>query len=266
MLAPPSCDGLISYVGHEALARDLANLRAALDGTQAVDAFITAASPGVIEMFMPNRYYHTDEDYLTAVADAMKQEYDAIADAVFLVQLDCPDLAAGWEQQPAEVTLEDFRKQVSHRLELIEYATRDIPPERLRMHVCWGNYEGPHHRYLPLASIVDLVLRARPAAICLEAANPRHEHEWAVFRDVRLPDDKVLVAGVIDTTTNFIEHPELVAQRITRFAEVAGKERVLAGADCGFATFAARPLVDPQIAWAKLASLTEGARIANREL
>ena len=214
---------------------------------------------------MLNRYYHTDEDYLTAVADAMKQEYDAIADAGFLVQLDCPDLAAGWEQQPAEVTLEDFRKQVSHRLELMS-SPRGISRRNGSGCTCAGQLRRSSSPRPAAGQHRGSGAACRPAAICLEAANPRHEHEWAVFRDVRLPDDKVLVAGVIDTTTNFIEHPELVAQRITRFAEVAGKERVLAGADCGFATFAARPLVDPQIAWAKLASLTEGARIANREL
>lgn len=265
-LAPPSCDGPVSYLGHELLARDIENLRVAVADHPVVEVFMTAASPGVIEMFMPNHYYRRDEDYLLALAEAMKEEYDAIAAAGFLVQLDCPDLAAGWENQPPGTTLAEFRRQVATRLELIDYATRDIPPERLRMHLCWGNYEGPHHHDLPLANIIDLVLRARPAALCLEAANPRHEHEWAVFKDVPLPEGKVLIPGVLDTTTNYIEHPELVAQRITRFAEVVGRQRVIAGSDCGFATFAARPLIDPQIAWAKLATLTEGARLASTML
>ncbi|MBV9010727.1 MAG: cobalamin-independent methionine synthase II family protein [Pseudonocardiales bacterium] len=266
ILEPPSCDGPVSYLGHELLARDIENLRVAVADHPVVEVFMTAASPGVIEMFMPNHYYHRNEDYLLALADAMKEEYDAIAAAGFLVQLDCPDLAAGWENQPPGTTLAEFRRQVATRLELIDYATRDIPPERLRMHLCWGNYEGPHHHDLPLANIIDLVLRARPAALCLEAANPRHEHEWAVFKDVPLPEGKVLIPGVLDTTTNYIEHPELVAQRITRFAEVVGRQRVIAGSDCGFATFAARPLIDPRIAWAKLATLAEGARLASEML
>ncbi|MGH3718842.1 MAG: cobalamin-independent methionine synthase II family protein [Pseudonocardiaceae bacterium] len=266
MLAPPSCNGPVSYIGHEALARDIENLHAAMVGQPAAETFMTAASPGVIEMFMPNRHYRLDEDYLVALADAMKEEYDAIAAAGFLVQLDCPDLAVGWTQQPPEVTVADFRKHVATRLELIDYATRDIPPDRLRMHLCWGNYEGPHHHDLPLTDIIDLVLGARPAGLCLEAANPRHEHEWAVFEDVRLQEGKILIPGVLDTTTNYIEHPQLVAQRIGRFAEMVGRHRVIAGSDCGFATFAALPLVDPQIAWAKLATLTEGARLASEVL
>jgi 5-methyltetrahydropteroyltriglutamate--homocysteine methyltransferase len=266
ILAPPSCNGPVSYRGHELLARDLENLRAAVAEHPAVEAFMTAASPGVIEMFMPNHHYPREEDYLLALAEAMKEEYDAIAGAGFLVQLDCPDLASGWEQQPPGTTLAEFRRQVTTRLELIDYATRDIPPERLRMHLCWGNYEGPHHHDLPLADIIDLVLRARPAALCLEAANPRHEHEWAVFQDVPLPEGKILIPGILDTTTNYIEHPELVAQRITRFAETVGRHRVIAGSDCGFATFAAAPLIDPRIAWAKLAALAEGARLASEML
>jgi len=265
-LSPPSCNGPVSYIGHDAVARDIENLRAALADQPVTETFMTAASPGVIEMFMPNHHYRSDEDYLVALADAMKAEYDAIAAAGFLVQIDCPDLAAGWEQQPPDATVADFRKQVVMRLELIDHATQDISPERLRMHLCWGNYEGPHHHDLPLTNIIDLVLRARPAAICLEAANPRHEHEWTVFADVRLPEGKILIPGVLDTTTNYIEHPELVAQRISRFAEVIGRQRVIAGSDCGFATFAARPLVDPRIAWAKLAVLVDGARLASERL
>ena len=266
ILTPPSCNGPVFYIGHEAVARDIVNLRAAVADQSVTEIFMTAASPGVIEMFMPNNHYRLDEDYLVALADAMKEEYDAIAAAGFLVQVDCPDLAAGWERQPPEATLAGFRKQVATRLELIDHATRDIPPERLRLHLCWGNYEGPHHHDLPLADIIDLVLRARPAAICLEAANPRHEHEWAVFEDVRLPEGKILIPGVLDTTTNYIEHPQLVAQRISRFAEVVGRQRVIAGSDCGFATFAALPLVDRRIAWAKLATLAEGARLASEVL
>ncbi|MCO6008421.1 cobalamin-independent methionine synthase II family protein [Actinoallomurus purpureus] len=262
-LAQPSCDGPVSYAGRESLDRDLAGLKAATADREVADVFMTAASPGVIEMFMPNRYYPSESEYLAALADAMKEEYDTIVAAGFLLQLDCPDLAAGWEQSERGTTLEQFRHKVARRVELIDHATRDIPPDRMRMHVCWGNYEGPHHHDLPLIEIIDLVLRARPAGLCVEAANPRHEHEWEIFTEVDLPDDKVLVPGVVDTTTNYIEHPELVAQRIRRYADVVGPERVIAGTDCGFASFAAVPLVDPKIAWAKLGVVSEGAKLAS---
>lgn len=263
-MALPSCDGPVAYAGREALDRDLAALRAATAEREVADVFMTAASPGVVGMFMPNRYYPSESEYLEAVADAMKEEYDAIAAAGFLLQLDCPDLAAGWEQSEPGTTLEAFRDRVARRIELIDHATRDIPADRLRMHVCWGNYEGPHHRDLPLVEIIDLVLRARPAGLCVEAANPRHEHEWEIFTEVPLPDGKVLIPGVVDTTTNYIEHPELVAQRIRRYADAVGPERVIAGTDCGFASFAAMPLVDPKIAGAKLAVVAEGAKLASR--
>ena len=226
--------------------------------------FVTAASPGVIEMFMPNQYYPSGPEYLTAVADAMKEEYDAIVAAGFLLQLDCPDLAAGWEQSSPDTTLEQFRDKVARRVELIDHATRDIPPDRMRMHVCWGNFEGPHHHDIPFVEIADIVLRARPAGLCVEAANPRHEHEWEIFTKLGLPAGKVLIPGVVDTTTNYIEHPELVAQRIRRYADLVGAERVIAGTDCGFASFAAAPLVDPRIALAKLAAVAEGAKLASQ--
>jgi 5-methyltetrahydropteroyltriglutamate--homocysteine methyltransferase len=259
----PSCVGPVAYTDRSMLDADIANLRAAAG--DATDTFMSAASPGVIEMFMANRYYPTTEDYLFALADAMKQEYDAIAQAGLVLQLDCPDLACEWSIGP-ETTTAEFRKVVAKRLEALDHATRDIPPEQLRIHLCWGNYEGPHQIDVPLADIIDLVLAARPTAVSFEGANPRHEHEWKVFEDVKLPDGKVVIPGVLDSTTNYIEHPELIAQRLTRYAGVVGRNNVIAGSDCGFATFAAFVPVDPRITWAKLAAMAEGARLASQEL
>jgi 5-methyltetrahydropteroyltriglutamate--homocysteine methyltransferase len=263
IMANPSCDGPVAYLDQSQVQADIANLLAAADG--ATEVFMSAASPGVIEMFMANRYYPSTEEYLFALADAMKQEYDAISQAGLILQLDCPDLACEWALGPEQSTAE-FRQVVAQRIEALDYATRDIPPDRLRMHLCWGNYEGPHHTDVPLADIIDLVLAARPAAVSFEAANPRHEHEWTVFEQVKLPEGKALIPGVLDSTTNYIEHPELVAQRIIRYAGVAGRENVIAGSDCGFATFAAFVPVDPKITWAKLAAMAEGARLASQQL
>ena len=264
--AAPACTGPIAYTGLDAVRRDCENLRAALQGVAPAETFMSAASPGVISLFLENQYYPSHEAYLFALADAMKAEYDAIHRAGFLLQVDCPDLAAGRHTQFADAGLDEFRKNVALHVEALNHALGDIPPDRLRLHLCWGNYEGPHHRDVPLADIIDIVLAARPAAISFEAANPRHEHEWAVFRDVALPDGKVLIPGVLDSTTNFIEHPELVAQRIARFAGLVGRENVIAGTDCGFATFAGRSAVDPRITWAKLQAMAEGARLASAQL
>jgi 5-methyltetrahydropteroyltriglutamate--homocysteine methyltransferase len=263
--AMPACDGPVSYRDTDGVRADIANLRAATDGAGAADAFLSAASPGVIAFFLADRHYDSHEEYLFAIADAMKAEYDEIHRAGLVLQLDCPDLAITRHRIGAE-SVEDFRRFVALHIEAIDHATRDIPPEALRMHVCWGNYEGPHHRDVPLRDIVDLVLGGRPAAVSFEAANPRHAHEWRVFEDVRLPDGKVLVPGVIDSTTNYIEHPDLVAQRIVRYAELVGRENLIAGTDCGFASFAASGSVDPAIVWAKLGALAEGAELASREL
>jgi 5-methyltetrahydropteroyltriglutamate--homocysteine methyltransferase len=263
--AMPACDGPISYRDTDAVRADIANLRAAVDGTGAAEAFLSAASPGVVAFFLADRHYGSHEEYLFAIADAMKVEYDEIHRAGLVLQLDCPDLAFTRHRIGAE-SLEDFRRFVALHVEAIDHATRDIPPEDLRMHVCWGNYEGPHHHDVPLRDIVDIVLGGRPSAISFEAANPRHAHEWRVFEDVKLPEGKALIPGVIDSTTNYVEHPELVAERIARFARLVGRENVIAGTDCGFASFAGSGSVDPAIVWAKLAALGEGAGLASREL
>jgi 5-methyltetrahydropteroyltriglutamate--homocysteine methyltransferase len=258
----PSCSGPVAYTGRAKVEADIANLKAAAgDG----EVFMSAASPGVISFFLANRHYPGTEAYLFALADAMKQEYDAIYRAGIVLQLDCPDLAGTWEVEPG-LDAAGFRKQVALRLEALNHATRDIPPDRLRIHLCWGNAEGPHHTDVPLAYFIDLVLAARPGAVSFEGANPRHEHEWAVFKDVKLPEGKVIIPGVVDSTTNFVEHPELVAQRLIRYADLVGKSNVIAGSDCGFATSADDDNIDPKIAWAKLSAMAEGARLASERL
>jgi len=228
---------------------------------------MTAASPGVIAHFLRNDHYPSREAYLARLVDVMKEEYDAIHRAGFLLQVDCPDLAMGRHLAFPDLSNAEFLKIAEANVEALNHALRDIPPDRLRLHLCWGNYEGPHHRDIPLREILPVALRARPQALSFEGANPRHEHEWIVFREVKLPDDKLIIPGVLDSTTNFIEHPELVAQRLVRYAEVVGRERVLAGSDCGFATFArSQSLVEPDIAWAKLEAMAEGARLASKQL
>jgi 5-methyltetrahydropteroyltriglutamate--homocysteine methyltransferase len=263
-LTRPMCNGPIAWKDFGAVKRDIANLKAAAGG--AGELFMTSVSPGQVARFQGNVYYKTDEEYLWALANVLKDEYKAIADAGFVLQLDCPDLGSGWNNQFRDLTLEQFRKVVDMHLEVLDAAIAAIPPERVRLHLCWGNYEGPHNHDIPLREIIEPVLRSRSGAVSFEGANPRHEHEWAVFEDVKLPDGKLIIPGVIDSTTNFIEHPELVAQRIERYAGVVGRENVVAGVDCGFATFAGAPSVVPTIAWAKLAALVEGARIASERL
>ena len=263
----PSCNGPVAWKDPEAVQADLSTFRAALEAHPAEDAFLTAASPGVIAHFLINEYYPTREEYLATLADVMKQEFEAINEAGFLLQLDCPDLAMGRHMRFPDLSLEEFLRVAEGNIEALNHAISGIPADRVRLHLCWGNYEGPHHRDVPLRDIMPVVLKANVGAISMEGANPRHEHEWAVFKDVPLPDDMVLIPGVIDSTTNFIEHPELVAQRIVAYAGVVGKERVLAGSDCGFGTFASTsPNVQPGIVWAKLASLAEGARMASEQL
>ncbi|HEY7063363.1 MAG TPA: cobalamin-independent methionine synthase II family protein [Chloroflexota bacterium] len=260
----PSCIGPVTYQGRAELERDISNLQAALADATVSGAFMTAASPGLIVRYLPNEHYPSDDAYLAAVADAMREEYAAIVGAGLVLQLDCPDLGSEGSWFPS---VAEFRKYVASHVEAINHAVADLPPERLRLHVCWGNYEGPHTHDVPLADIVDLLLQARPAGLVLEAANPRHAHEWHVWEDVKLPDDKFLVTGVLDTTTNFVEHPDLVADRLIRYASLVGRERVMAGSDCGFATWVGgTERVDPRIAWAKLEAMAEGARRATRAL
>jgi 5-methyltetrahydropteroyltriglutamate--homocysteine methyltransferase len=263
-IARPMCNGPIAWKDFDAVKTDIANLRAVAG--DAPEVFMTAASPGQVARFQGNQYYKSDEEYLWALGNALKDEYKAIADAGFVLQLDCPDLGSGWNNQFRDLTLEEFRKVVDMHLEVLDAAIADIPPEQVRLHLCWGNYEGPHNHDIPLREIIEPVLRSRPAAVSFEGANPRHEHEWTVFQEVKLPDGKLVIPGVIDSTTNFIEHPEVVAQRIERYASIVGRENVIAGADCGFATFANSPTVVPSITWAKFGSLVEGARLANSRL
>ena len=262
----PACTGPIAWKDWPAVERDIANLKQASSGQSVEEVFMTAASPGVIANFLPNEYYPTEEAYLYALAEVMKHEYDAIAAAGLILQIDCPDLAMTRVSQFSHLSVEEFRKIAELHVEVINYALRDIDPERMRLHVCWGNTEGPHHHDVPLSDIVELVLRARPLGLSIEGANPRHGHEWKVWEEVRLPEGKVLIPGVLDTTTNFIEHPELIALRILSYARAVGRENVMAGSDCGFGTSAWGRKVETNIAWAKLASMVEGARLASQEL
>jgi 5-methyltetrahydropteroyltriglutamate--homocysteine methyltransferase len=266
-VARPTCDGPIEWRDRTAVQKDTANLDAAVAGTRAAEAFMTAASPGVIAHFLRNEHYPTREAYLARLVDVMKEEYDAIHRAGFVLQVDCPDLAMSRHLAFPELSDAEFLKIAEGNVEALNHALRDIPPDRMRLHLCWGNYEGPHHRDIPLERILPIALRGRPQALSFEGANPRHEHEWIVFKDVKLPDDRIIIPGVVDTTTNFIEHPELVAQRIARYADVVGRDRVIAGSDCGFATFArSAPVIEPEIAWAKIQSMAEGARLASARL
>ena len=262
----PACTGPISLRDPAAAQVDVDNLKAALRSVEVKDVFLSAASPGVISLFFRDDHYGNHEAYLFAIADAMRHEYETVARAGFILQLDCPDLAMGRHIQFAGLGLEEFRRMAHLHLAALDHAVANIPPEQLRIHLCWGNYEGPHHYDVPLADILDLVLAARPQGVSFEAANPRHAHEWRVFERVKLPADKVIIPGVLDSTTNFIEHPELVAERIGRYARLVGRENVIAGTDCGFGTWVGQAAVDPDIVWAKLASLAEGARLASGEL
>lgn len=260
------CQGPVGVKDGTALETDLKNMRAAVDAARPVGAFLNAASPGVVAIFQQNEYYPNDEAYIEAVAEAMRVEYEAIVNAGFLLQIDSPDLAMGrhfaFAGQPDEV----FLRVVDRNVEALNHALRNIPAEKTRMHLCWGNYEGPHNHDIPLETIASRVLRAKPRFILLEGANPRHGHEWAVFETVKLPEDKVLVPGVIDSTSNFIEHPDVVADRLLRYTNVVGRDRVMAGSDCGFSTFSGYPTVFPDIAWRKLESMVEGAKRASAKL
>ena len=259
----PICRGPINYEHPELLQRDLENLKAAIDGVDVAGAFMNAPSPGIIALFQPNEYYDTLDEYLEAIGEAMKLEYEGIVASGVLLQIDAPDLAMGRHIMYRDRSDDEFVAAADRHVEAINRALRDLPADRVRLHLCWGNYEGPHHLDIDVAKIVDVVLRAKPATILFEAANPRHEHEWAVWREADIPAGKVLAPGVIDSTCNYIEHPDLVAQRLRNFSDIVGPERVMAGTDCGFGTWSGFGSVDPDICWAKLASLAEGARRAS---
>jgi 5-methyltetrahydropteroyltriglutamate--homocysteine methyltransferase len=261
----PACNAPVRVRDPDAATTDIDNLKAALAEVSRTEAFISAASPGVVSLFFRNDYYPSHEAYLFAIADAMRHEYEAIANAGIVLQIDCPDLAMGRHIQYADLGLEDFRKRAGMHVQALNHALANIAPERLRMHLCWGNYEGPHHCDVALADIIDIVFAARPAAISFEAANPRHGHEWTLFERIKLPAGKVLIPGVIESKSNFIEHPELIAQRLGRYARLVGRENVIAGSDCGYGTWAGQAAVDPDVVWAKLAAMAEGARIASRQ-
>jgi 5-methyltetrahydropteroyltriglutamate--homocysteine methyltransferase len=262
----PACTGPVTWKDWPAVERDITNLRDAAAAAGARQVFMTSPSPGQIGRFLQNTFYASDEEYLYTLAEVMKREYHAIVQAGFILQVDCPDLALGRHTQFASLSLEEFRHVAAMHVEVLNHAVAEIPPERMRMHICWASTGGPHHRDVPLRDIAGVVIKARPAAFVIAGANPRHEHEWKVWKDVKLPEGKTLVAGVIDSTTNFIEHPELVAERIVRYASVVGREHVMAGVDCGFGTFAGRVQVDTNIVWHKLRALVEGADLASKEL
>jgi 5-methyltetrahydropteroyltriglutamate--homocysteine methyltransferase len=260
----PACNGPITFRDREAVQTDIENLASAVGSKGSSQAFISAASPGVISLFFRNEYYSSEDAYLEAIAAAMRFEYEAIVAAGLDLQIDCPDLAMGRHIQYANLDLPEFRKRAIKHVEALNHALANVPAERVRMHVCWGNYEGPHHCDVALAAIVDIIFRAQPASISLEAANPRHAHEWALFETIKLPEGKILIPGMIESKSNFIEHPELIANRISNYANLVGRENVIAGSDCGYGTWVGQAAVDPDIVWAKFAALTEGARIATR--
>ena len=267
----PTCTGPIEWMDWPAVETDIENLRAASAGSDtganAEEVFMTSPSPGQIARFLHNEYYPTDEAYIYALAEVMKRQYNAVSDAGFLLQLDCPDLALGRHQLFSHLTLEEFRAVAEMHVEALNYAVADIPADRMRMHICWGSTLGPHHTDVPIADVIDIVLKAKPGAVAFPGANPRHEHEWKVWRDlIKLPEGKIIIPGVIDSTSNFVEHPEVVCDRLVRYAGVVGRENMIAGVDCGFGTFAGRLQVDSKIVWMKLASLVEGARMASEQL
>jgi 5-methyltetrahydropteroyltriglutamate--homocysteine methyltransferase len=262
----PCCVGEIHVKDMGPVEEDIANFRDALAGADVTEGFMNAASPGVIALFQPNQHYPDHQSYLEALAEAMRPEYEAITDAGLVLQLDSPDLGLGRHMMFKDKPDKEYQRLAALHVEALNHATRNIDPSKMRLHVCWGNYEGPHHCDAPMSMVLPIALRARPQALLFESSNPRHAHEWTVFRDADIPDDKILVPGVLDSTTNFVEHPELVAERICRFADIVGRERVIAGTDCGFSTFAGFGAVDPDIVYAKLAAMAAGARIASGRL
>ena len=266
--ARPKCTGPVTSKGQEELQKDIANLKAGMTEYGAERGFMNAASPGVISLFLQNDYYPSREAYLAALADAMKAEYETIVAAGLDLQLDCPDLALARHMLFADLSDAEFVRIAGLHVEALNHALRDIDPASVRVHICWGNYEGPHICDIDMGKVFPVLMSTRASCLLFETSNPRHAHEWVVFEDRKseIPDDKILMPGVIDSTTNFVEHPELVAQRLQRFIDIVGAERVVAGSDCGFGTFAGFGAVDPDIAWAKLASLSEGAALASQRL
>jgi 5-methyltetrahydropteroyltriglutamate--homocysteine methyltransferase len=262
----PICRGPIEYENFEPLETDLATLRSAMNAAGVETAFMNAPSPGIVALFQPNEYYPDEDTYLGAIADALKVEYDRIVAAGFDLQVDSPDLGMGRHNKYKALSDEEFLARAEVLVEVLNHALRDVPADRARIHLCWGNYEGPHTFDIAVEKVADLVLRAKPATILCEAANPRHGHDWAGWAAAKIPDDKVFAPGVIDTTTNFVEHPGLVAERILRYTDIVGRERVIASTDCGFGTFAGWGGVVPELAWEKLRSLRDGAAIATEKL
>jgi 5-methyltetrahydropteroyltriglutamate--homocysteine methyltransferase len=267
----PACRGEVGYIGHDAVAQDIAHLQRALEkaAPEGHQAFIPAASPGCIANAAENFHYPSYESYLDALTAAMSEEYRAIVDAGFILQLDCPDLPMAahttfWAHNVMEKM--GFRRYIDLHIEALNQAIRDLPADRVRMHLCWGNYAGPHTADIPIEELIDSVMAAKPTGVSFEGANPRHEHEWETLASASIPEDKVLIPGVIDTKTNVVEHPDLIAQRIVRYAGIVGRERVIPGTDCGFATFAGFGIVEPEVAWMKLAALAEGAAKATDKL
>jgi 5-methyltetrahydropteroyltriglutamate--homocysteine methyltransferase len=257
----PVCVDRLRYVGQAELSRDLDNFKAALAGVTVTGAFLPANTPGTIEHWMGNEYYKTDEEFLFAIAEAMREEYKAITDAGFLLQIDDPDLPDGWACLP-DIAVPDYRQYAALRIDALNHGLRDIPREKIRLHVCWGSFHGPHHDDIPLRDIIDLIFRVRAGSYSIEASNPCHEHEWRVFEEVKLPEGATLVPGVVGHCTDFIEHPDLVAERLVRYARLVGRENVLAGTDCGLGTRVGHP----SICWAKFEAMAEGARHATRTL
>jgi 5-methyltetrahydropteroyltriglutamate--homocysteine methyltransferase len=262
----PRCVGPIAVKNMEPVRADIDRLKKAAQAGGPTEAFMNAASPGTIALFQPNDYYKTPDEYLVAIAEAMRAEYEAIVESGLLLQIDAPDLGMGRHTMYKHRTVEEYLKLAERHVEVLNHALRNVPADRVRMHMCWGNYEGPHHHDVPMEQMLPIVMKAKPQALLFEAANPRHAHEWVVFRDQKIPDDKILIPGVLSSTTNYVEHPQLVAERLVRFAELVGKERVMAGSDCGFSTFAGFGPVDPDITYMKLAAMAEGARLASRKL
>jgi 5-methyltetrahydropteroyltriglutamate--homocysteine methyltransferase len=263
----PGCVGPLRYKDRTGLERDLAHLKAAAAKAKPTDVFMTAPSPGILTRFIVNLHYPTEEAYLEALGEMMKTEYRGIVEAGFNLQIDCPDLGSARHNQYRNLSDDEFRKIAARNIAVLNAATEGLPADKLRLHICWGNYEGPHTHDLPLVKIIDLAFTARPQAISIEAANPRHEHEWEDLKEIKIPDDRILIPGVIDSTTNFVEHPKLVAQRIRHYTDLVGRERVIAGVDCGFGTAVRTdPMIADSIVWAKLHALAEGAAIASRRL